>query len=72
VLPCPRWASTACAARVSALGRLGLLERLEGGVVGSTGDGGVLWLGVDRLGKRGEGFGNEEFASGSLSPSIPN
>jgi hypothetical protein len=40
--------------------------------MGSTADGGALWLGVDRLGKRWEGFGSEEFASGSLSPSIPN
>jgi hypothetical protein len=53
-------------------GRLGLLESLRGGVMGSIGDGGALWLGVDRLGKRWEGFGSEEFASGSLSPSIPN
>jgi hypothetical protein len=53
-------------------GRLGLLERMRGRVVGSTGDGGALWLGVDRLRKRWEGFSREEFASGSLSPSIPN
>jgi hypothetical protein len=40
--------------------------------MGSTGDGGALWLGVDRLGKIWEGFGREEFALGSLSPLIPN
>jgi hypothetical protein len=40
--------------------------------MGSIGDGGTLWLGVDWLRKRWEGFSKEEFASGSLSPSIPN
>jgi hypothetical protein len=32
-------------------------EWLEGGVVGSSGDGSTRWLGVDRVEERGHGFG---------------
>jgi hypothetical protein len=50
----------ACATRGLVLERLGQFEWLKGGAMGSTGDGGALWLRVDRPGKRGKGFGRGE------------
>jgi hypothetical protein len=59
-------------ARGLVLERLGRLERLKGGAMGSTGDGGALWLGVDRVGKRGKGFGRGEgLHRATFSPSCP-